>query len=64
MCIRDSASLIGPSFDQSRATEITSMMELEFLEQDVFMKARHKALRWLAETMDGNAFKPTSACQS
>ena len=58
------ASLFGPSFDQSRATEITSMMELEFLEQDVFMKRRHKALRWLAETMDGNAFKPTSVCQS
>ena len=58
------ASLFGPSFDQTRATEITSMMELEFLEQDVFMKARHKALRWLAETMDDNAFKPSSACQS
>jgi len=58
------ASLFGPSFDQSRATEITTMMEHEFLEKDVFMKGRHKALRWLAETVDDNAFKPTSACQS
>jgi len=58
------ASLFGPSFDQSRATEITTMMEHEFLEKDVFMKGRHKALRWLAETMDDNGFKPTSACQS
>ena len=58
------ASLFGPSFDQSRATEITTMMELEFLEQDDFMKGRHKALRWLAETVDDNAFKPSSACQS
>jgi len=58
------ASLFGPSFDQSRATEITTMMEHEFLEKDVFMKGRHKALRWLAETVDDNGFKPTSACQS
>ena len=58
------ASLFGPSFDQTRATEITTMMELEFLEQDDFMKGRHKALRWLAETVDDNAFKPSSACQS
>ena len=58
------ASLFGPSFDQIRATEITTMMELEFLEQDDFMKGRHKALRWLAETVDDNAFKPSSACQS
>jgi TPR repeat protein len=58
------ASLFGPSFDQIRATEITTMMELEFLEQDVFMKGRHKALRWLAETVDDNAFKPSSACKS
>jgi hypothetical protein len=58
------ASLFGPSFDQSRATEITTMMEHEFLEKDVFMKGRHKALRWLAETVDDNAFKPSSACKS
>jgi hypothetical protein len=58
------ASLFGPSFDQIRATEITTMMELEFLEQDDFMKGRHKALRWLAETVDDNAFKPSSACKS
>jgi len=58
------ASLFGTTFDQPRATEITSMLEQEFLEQETFMKARHKALRWLANTMDDAGFKPSAACQS
>jgi hypothetical protein len=58
------ASLFGPSYDQSRATEITTMMEQEFLEQTVFMKRRHQALRWLADTWDDSSLEPTSACKS
>ena len=41
------ASLFGTSFDQLRATEITSMLEQEFLEQETFMEARNSALRLL-----------------
>jgi len=40
------------------------MLEQEFLEQEIFMKARHKALRWLANTMDDAGFNPSAACQS
>jgi len=58
------ASLFGTSFDQLRATEITSMLEQEFLEQETFMEARNNALRWLTESVDDKAFKESSACQS
>ena len=58
------ASLFGSSSDQIRATQITAMLEQEFLEQDVFVKGRHEALEWLVETAEDGTLKPASACQS
>ena len=58
------ASLFGSYSDQIRATQITIMLEQEFLEQDIFIKGRHEALQWLVKSSVDGTLEPASTCQS
>ena len=58
------ASLFGSYSDQIRATQITIMLEQEFLEQDVFVKGRHEALQWLVKSSEDGTLNPATMCQS